>query len=510
MWRFLIALLFACPALADPKFIDVAPALEIDHRYIGGWEHFVGGGVAAFDCNGDDLPELFAAGGEGPPALLINRSTKDELIFVERIRHALALQGTTGAYPIDIDSDGWMDLVVLRAGGNVILKGEPDCYFTRFAFSDALAGDAWTTAFSATWEAGEAWPTLAFGNYVDRSDPNGPFEACDDNQLYRPDGEGYEEALPLTPGYCALSMLFSDWSRAGRADLRISNDRHYYVRGGEEQLWSMDGEPRLYNRADGWRKTPIWGMGIASRDITGDGVPEIYLTSMADQKLQFLEGEGPGYADAPFELGAAAQRPYTGGDGRPSTGWHAEFGDVDNDGDDDLFVSKGNVEEMPSSAMLDPNNLLLWTGEKFEEGGEASGLASMAKSRGAVVTDLNGDGKLDIAVVNRGAPMGIYQNTMHGAGGWLALKIAQSAPNRNAVGAWIEVETAAGRQSREITVGGGHVSGWAGRHHFGLGEATAARVRVIWPGGTNSDWIEVEAGAHHMERSGERGLKVAR
>jgi enediyne biosynthesis protein E4 len=43
--------------------------------------------------------------------------------------------------------------------------------------------------------------------------------------------------MPLEPGWCALSMLFSDWNRRGRQDLRISNDRHYYVRGGGEELW---------------------------------------------------------------------------------------------------------------------------------------------------------------------------------------------------------------------------------------------------------------------------------
>ena len=50
-----------------------------------------------------------------------------------------------------------------------------------------------------------------------------------------------------------------------------------------------------------------------------------------------------------------------GDDGRPSTGWHAEFGDVDNDGRLDLFIAKGNVDQMPSNALHDPNNLLMQT-----------------------------------------------------------------------------------------------------------------------------------------------------
>jgi hypothetical protein len=167
---------------------------------------------------------------------------------------------------------------------------------------------------------------------------------------------------------------------------------------------------------------------------------------------------------------------------------------VDNDGRDDLFVAKGNVEQMPSNAARDPNNLLMQdAGGRFVEYGETAGLASMARGRGAAVVDLNHDGLLDIVVVNRRAPMEIYQNVTAHAGNWLLLSVGQGAPNVDAVGAIIEVETQAGLQTREITVGGGHASGTAGLHHFGLGEAREARLRVIWPGGTASDWRTVRA-----------------
>ncbi|CAN0603990.1 unnamed protein product, partial [Ectocarpus sp. 12 AP-2014] len=195
-------------------------------------------------------------------------------------------------------------------------------------------------------------------------------------------------------------MLFSDWGRHGRADLRISNDRHYYVRGGQEQLWAMEDSPRLYGPEDGWQSHQLWGMGIATRDLDGDGLAEVYLTSMGDQRLQLIEPEAdaPTFLDAPFDVGATAHRPYTGGDGRPSTGWHAAFGDVQNDGFADLFVAKGNVEQMPGSAMDDPNNLLLGQadGLHFTEAGLEAGIASLHRSRGAVLMDLNLDGREDL------------------------------------------------------------------------------------------------------------------
>ncbi len=506
---FCAALLSAFPAYGGPRFEPVAVP---EHTYSGGWEHFVGGGLAAFDCDGDALPELYAAGGSAPAMLLRNRSGPDSgpgsgpdsgpdgpLRFEDATPTALRLTGVIGAYPLDIDSDGHLDLVVLRVGANQLLRGGPDCRFEPFDGLGFTSGNRWTTAFSATWEKGQTLPTLAFGNYVDRDDPKGPFRACDINLLYRPEGGKYGAPLVLEPGYCPLSMLFSDWGRQGRTDLRISNDRHYYVDDGQEQLWSMAPLPRLYTQEDGWQTHRLWGMGIASRDLDGDGLPEVMLSSMGDQRLQRLQpGAGPWFDDVPYEMGTTAHRPYLGGDGRPSTGWHVAFGDVQNDGRDDIFIAKGNVEQMPDAAMQDPNNLLVQQRDgRFVETGGAAGIASLHRSRGAALVDMNGDGRLDLAVVNRRAPLQVWQNVTEGSGHWLAVSLAQPGINRNAVGGWIEVQAGGVTQVREITVGGGHAGGSALPEHFGLhfgpGDASHARLRAIWPDGTVSKWQETGA-----------------
>jgi len=491
-------LLAATAAHAEPAFTNRAPALGITHTYTGGWEYFVGGGVAAFDCNGDLLPELFLAGGAGPAALLINTTPQRgaDIRFAQRTPEALRLTGVIGAYPLDVDSDGTLDLFVLRVGKNLLLRGLGNCRFAPFERLGFAGGNRWTTAFSATWEAGRTLPTLAIGNYVDRTDPKGPFFACDTNFLFRPEGSRYRPPIPLTPGYCPLSMLFSDWGRHGRQDLRVSNDRHYYVRGGGEQLWAMEDPPRLYTKADGWKPYSIWGMGIASRDITGDGLPEVFLSSMGDQKLQTPDptAAGPVFLDMTYDKGTTAQRPYMGDDGRPSTGWQISFGDVNNDGRDDVFIAKGNVEEMPDAAMADPNNLLMQQPDgRFAEAGGIAGLGTTERSRGAVMTDLNLDGRLDIAVVNRRAAVEINQNITADTGNWLEVDLRQSAPNTRAVGAWIEVSGKGRTWAREITVGGGHASGRAGLEHFGLGGLETVRLRVIWPDGTTTPWHPVAA-----------------
>lgn len=487
----------APPHGPGPRFIDRASGLPGPaHVYGGGWEHFVGGGVAVFDCDSDNRPDFLAAGGANPATAYRNITPKGgDLVFDPLMIPALdGVTGITGAYPLDIDSDGALDLFILRAGPNMVLKGDGACGFTDATAAWGFAPtEAWSTAFSATWEPGETFPTLAVGNYVNRTDPDGPFEACDSNELLRPGGDGYGAAVALEPGYCALSALFSDWSRTGRADLRLSNDRHYYVRGGSEQMWLMH-TLRLLGPEDGWRPISIWGMGIASRDLNGDQMPDVMLTSMGDQLLQYAT-DTAGYVDAPWGTGSQATRPHFGDDGRPSTGWHAQFADVDNDTLPDLFIAKGNVDQMPDNAMRDPNNLLMGQADgTFVEASVAAGIATTERSRGAALADLNADGRLDLIVVNRRASLELWQNVTDPIGDWLDITPRQDGVNTFAVGAWVELRTGQGPvQTQELTVGGGHAGGQAGPLHFGLGPAQSAEVRVIWPDGTASEWYSLPA-----------------
>jgi hypothetical protein len=424
------------------------------------------------------------------------------LRFSRRQSPVTDMTAVTGAYPLDVDSDGHTDLVVLRVGEDVVLRGLGDCRFERA--NEALGfdgGDTWTVAFSATWEGSNALPTLAFGDYLE-----GDREGCEDGRLLRPDagGDRYAPPVALSPGYCTLSMLFSDWSRSGQRDLRMTNDRHY-TRDGTEQLWRIidGGEPVPYTEAEGWVPLRIWGMGVASADVTGDGYPEVYLTSQGDNKLQTLADgpQQPTYEDIALELGVTAHRPFTGGDVLPSTAWHAEFADVNNDAFVDLFVAKGNVEAQTDYAALDPNNLLLGQADgPFVESAEAAGVLSFARARGAALVDLDLDGLLDLVVVNRSEPAQVWRNVGAGTadaperlGTWLEVRLRQPGPNVDAVGAWIEVRAGDRAIVQEVTVGGGHAGGQLGWVHVGLGDADTAEVRVVWPDGETGAWMTLPA-----------------
>ena len=508
------ALILGLPALADaagpppavPRFAEETESAGLQSRFEGDEEYIVGGGVAAFDCDSDGLPDLYVTAGVGKARFYRNRSPRGQALKLQEHRSGLETTNAIGAYPLDIDSDGHTDLVVLRVGEVQVFRGLGQCRFEPANEAWGLrTGNGWHTAMSATWERGQRWPTLAIGTYTDRSKPDFPWGSCTPALLMRPRAEGgYLPATPLLPGHCALSMLFSDWNRSGTASLRVSNDREYY-KGGEEQLWRIPpgGTPERYGPADGWKPLQIWGMGIASHDLTGDGYPELFLTSMSDNKLQTLEAgpAQPRYTDTAFKRGATAHRPYVGGDVRPSTAWHAQFADLNNDGRADLFVAKGNVSSMPDFAALDPNNLLLQAADgQFVETGHTAGLASVLRGRGGQVVDFNGDGLLDVVVVNRGDRAQLWRQLPTSPpeqAHWLQLRLRQDGGNRDAVGAWVEVRSgpdgSATVQRQELTVGGGHASGHLGWMHFGLGTAGRAEVRVQWPHDDWGAWQPVEA-----------------
>jgi hypothetical protein len=198
-----------------PSLQEEAIAAGLTHSYTGPWEFFVGGGAASLDCNGDRLPDLFLAGGASAAGLYVNQSKTGGALSFRQLAIDLRpedLNKVLGAYPIDIDNDRHTDLVLLRLGRNIVLKGGPNCQFEKANRAFGIdGGRAWSTAMSATWEGENRFPTIAIGNYVDRSAPGAPFGTCEPNALLRPgagDMPDYSGERMLEPGsLCAFDAV---------------------------------------------------------------------------------------------------------------------------------------------------------------------------------------------------------------------------------------------------------------------------------------------------------------
>src|SRR4249920_3287375 len=108
----------ACPAdaadgVAIPTFVEDTAGAGIDSAYTGEWQYMVGGGVATFDCNDDGFDDMLLAGGTSPAKFYRNHSTRGGALKFEAETSGLELDKVTGAYPLDVDSDGVRDLVLL-------------------------------------------------------------------------------------------------------------------------------------------------------------------------------------------------------------------------------------------------------------------------------------------------------------------------------------------------------------------------------------------------------------
>jgi hypothetical protein len=152
---------------------------------------------------------------------------------------------------------------------------------------------------------------------------------------------------------------------------------------------------------------------------------------------------------------------------------------------------------MPDYASRDPSDLFLGQPDgTFKEAAEAAGVLNYGRGRGAVLADFTMDGMLDLIEVNYGERLRVWRNVGSGdagrpalMGNWLAVRLDQAGPNRDAIGAWIELQIGKTIIRRELTIGGGHAGGQLGWTHFGLGQSRGAQVRVQWPDGEVGPWL---------------------
>ena len=226
---------------------------------------------------------------------------------------------------------------------------------------------------------------------------------------------------------------------------------------------------------DGW--PDIFVAGYKIQDV-GDVAAEYLGLPQAGQRPKLYRNNRDGtFADVTRECGLEHVFVAMG----------ANFGDLDNDGWLDFYLGTGN----PELNTLIPNRMLRNDrGLRFQDVTTSGGFGQLQKGHGVAFGDINNDGTQDVYCVIGGAVEGdhfhnqLFANPGHG-NHWLKLKLEGVRTNRAAIGARIRavVETVEGERSIHRIVGSGGSFGASPlRQEIGLGRARAVkRVEIFWP-----------------------------
>ena len=406
------------------------------------------GGSVFDDFTGDGRPDLLTTSldDDRGASLLVNRG---DGTFEDRSA-AAGLDPQVYALNLaraDFDNDGDLDVLLLRGAWQdrmrmSLLRNEGGGSF-RDVTLDAGLGEPISSESAG-------WADYDNDGLVDlfvcgecRTKGLDPKNCC---RLYHNKGDGTFEDVAAAAGVknfrWAKGCAWGDYDGDGRPDLFVSNRE----------------EPcRLYhNRGDGTFEdvAPAKGITGAYRsfacgfwDYDNDGRPDLLVSDYSlglAEEVALILGHEIGHPSGPRlyrNRGDAGFRDVTAEVGLDPaiSAMGVNFGDVDNDGDLDLYFGTGSM----SYAHLVPNRMIEnVAGERFEDVTTSSGTGHLQKGHGVSFADYDGDGDLDLFVEAGGAVPGdrsynlLYRNPGHGRGS-VRVKLVGVRTNRSALGAHI-------------------------------------------------------------------------
>jgi hypothetical protein len=502
---------------AGVQFLHQAP--HTSRKYL---IETMGSGAALFDYDNDGLLDIFLVNGApftdptpkgtipqkaGPQDWNRLYHQKADGTF-EDVTEKAGLQGVGygfGAAAGDYDNDGHEDLYVTAYGGNKLYHNNGDGTFTDVTQKAGVGGSGWST--SAAWVDldGDGFLDLVVLRYIqwdwdDRwcgEHREGYRSFCHPDVfspipmlVYHNNGNGTftEEAhkLGLDKPAKALGIAIGDFDNDGHPDLFVANDSMveflFHNKGngtfeevGLEAGTAVDSEGRTFA-----------GMGMDAADYNNDGLPDLIIDDLANQKYALYQNGG----DGTFTYAT-----YAAGVGRMTqlhSGWGVRFLDYDNDGWKDVLIAQGHdldTIEVISPQLHYREPMLLARnieGKKFVDVSSISGdvFSKRWVGRGMATGDINNDGLIDAVVTENGGPAHILMNHTQTGNHWLGLSLTGHKSNRDAIGAVVKVTTAHGSQWDTVTTCSSYLSSSDKRLHFGLGTAaTAQSVEIRWPSG---------------------------
>ncbi len=510
-----------CWAGAEDKisFIAVTAAANLGFQHVdgrSGQRYFletVGSGVAFFDYNGDSLLDIYFVNSADlpgshsptPPTNRLYHNNGDGTFTDVTERAGVGDTGYgAGCAAADYDNDGNLDLYVTNFGTNVLYRNNGDGTFTNVTDHAGVGDSRWSLGCAFADYDNDGFVDLYVTNYIDfdfetHTDctqkgvatycPPESFDGSPDT-LYRNNGDGTFTDATINAGVYnkdgkGMGVVFGDYDNDGDVDCYVGNDAE------ENFLYQNNGDGTFTNV--GWmagveadENGNVQGtMGVDFGDYDNDGLLDLIAVNYQQQANALYHNDnGSFFTDVSFVAGMAESLPYVG--------WGADFFDVDNDGDKDLLIANGHLQDTveqydDTTTYPQHNHLLINNGQGHFVNASmkaVSGLQAREVSRGFATGDYDNDGDLDVLISNANDSPQLLRNARGNQGNWILIRTIGARSNRTGIGTRVKIQTGDLIQIDEVRSGSGYLSQNDLRLHFGIGRHKRIdRIEVRWPSG---------------------------
>ena len=520
---------------AGIDFVHQGPTLDSKLATIMPEVASMGASVSIADFDRDGWPDIYVTNSAKGSKNRLYRNMHDGTFkdVAGELGVADVNQAGTGASMAavwgDYDNDGYEDLYLIKWGRPELFHNNHGHGFTRV--SDQAGLPPWINANTAVWfdYDGDGLLDLFVGGYypedVDlwhlKSTKMMPdsFEYANNGgrkYLFHNLGNGKFEEVSAKVGIdsrrWALASAAADLRGTGHPDLFVANDY------GVSELYLNDGK-RFHEAGEqtGVGFAPKSGMNVAFGDIFNQGKYSVYVSNISEDGV-LIQGnnlwvpkEGASGSNIQYENLARDM-------GIELGGWSfgAQFGDLNNDGTLDLYLTNGYVSldrkksywydftkisggnstiigDAKNWPAMDGRSLSgyqqkhVWLNDgagKFVDVAQAVGVTDAYDGRAVALADLWNRGVLDVVVANQRGPLLVYKNTVAPDEKWIEFQLKGTESNRSAIGAQVILSWNGQEQIQQVSGGSGFSAQNDRRLHFGLGKNPQIEKAVIrWPSG---------------------------